>query len=64
MARGDEHPDSDVDFLVEFAPGSSLFDLVRLQEELCALLGLHVDVVSLGGLLPVDDDIRSEAIWL
>ena len=64
VARGEEHPDSDVDFLVEFAPGSSLFDLVRLQEELCALLGLHVDVVSLGGLLPVDDDIRSEAIWL
>ena len=64
VARGDERPDSDVDFLVEFEPGSSLFDLVRLQEELGALLGLPVDVVSLGGLLPCDDDIRNEALWL
>ena len=64
VARGDEHPESDVDFLVEFEPGSSLFDLVRLQEELSVLLNKSVDVVSLGGLLPGDDDIRNEAIWL
>jgi predicted nucleotidyltransferase len=64
VARGDEHPESDVDFLVEFEPGSSLFDLVRLQEELSVLLNRSVDVVSLGGLLPGDDDIRSEAIWI
>ena len=64
VARGDEHPGSDVDFLVEFEPGSSLFDLVRLQEELSVLLDSRVDVASLGGLLPGDDDIRHEAIWL
>lgn len=64
VARGDERPDSDLDFLVEFERGSSLFDLVRVQDELQELLGHPVDVVSLGGLLPRDDDVRQDAIWL
>ena len=34
VARGDETPESDIDFLVEFEPGSSLFDLMDLQEAL------------------------------
>ena len=33
-ARGDDHTGSDFDFLVEFEPGSSLFDLMDLQEAL------------------------------
>ena len=41
-----------------------MFDLVRLQEELEALLGRRVDVVSLGGLLDRDDDVRRDAVWL
>lgn len=64
VARGEEVPGSDLDFLVEFESGSSLFDLVRLQEDLRALLGHPVDVVSLGGLLPRDDDVRQDAVWL
>ncbi|MGI9643458.1 MAG: nucleotidyltransferase family protein [Acidimicrobiia bacterium] len=64
VARGDEAPGSDLDFLVEFEPGSSLFDLVRLQEDLAGLLGHPVDVVSLGGLLPRDEDVRQDAVWL
>ncbi len=56
--------DSDVDFLVEFEPGSSLFDLVYLRDDLSGLLGRPVDVVSMGGLLPEDDDIRREAVPL
>lgn len=64
IARGDETPESDIDFLVEFEKGSSLFDLVRLQAELGKLLGTAVDVVSLGGLKPRDTDIRGDAIWL
>ncbi len=63
VARGEERPDSDIDFLVEFASGSSLFDLVRLKEELGELLGCSVDVVPTGGLLP-RDDVRQEAVWL
>ena len=64
VARGEERPDSDLDFLVEFESGSSLFDLVRLQADLRALLSRPVDVVSLGGLLPRDEDVRQDAIWL
>lgn len=41
-----------------------MFDLVRLQGDLQALLGRHVDVVSLGGLSDRDDDVRRDAIWL
>ena len=30
VARGDETPTSDIDFLVDFEPGSSLFDLSHI----------------------------------
>ncbi len=62
VARGDETPESDIDFLVEFEPGSSLFDLMDLQEALEQLLGVPVDVVSVGGLKDRDDHIRREAV--
>jgi Predicted nucleotidyltransferases len=61
-ARGDDHAGSDFDFLVEFEPGSSLFDLMDLQEALESLLGGNVDVVSVGGLKERDDHIRQEAV--
>ncbi len=61
-ARGDDGADSDFDFLVEFEPGSSLFDLMDLQEALQSLLGARVDVVSAGGLKDRDDHIRREAV--
>jgi predicted nucleotidyltransferase len=61
-ARGDDHADSDFDFLVEFEPGSSLFDLMDLQEALESLLDAHVDVVSVGGLKDRDAHIRQEAV--
>jgi predicted nucleotidyltransferase len=62
VARGDDTPDSDIDFLVEFDKGSSLFDLMDLQEALENLLGVPVDVVSVGGLKARDEHIRREAI--
>lgn len=62
VARGDDSADSDVDFLVEFEAGSSLFDLMDLQEALAELLGERVDVVSVGGLKERDDHIRREAV--
>lgn len=61
-ARGDDHAESDFDFLVEFEPGSSLFDLMDLEEALESLLGSPVDVVSVGGLKDRDDHIRREAV--
>jgi len=64
VARGDEQPDSDIDLLVEFEPGSSLFDLMHLQDEFEELLGRRVDVVSVGGLKDRDHHIREEAVAL
>ena len=64
VARGEDSPGSDVDFLVEFQPGSSLLDVIRLEEELSQLLDCPVDVVSAGALLDRDDDIRRDLIRL
>jgi uncharacterized protein len=52
VARGDDSPDSDIDFLVNLEPGRSLMDLARLLRELNILLGRPVDVVTEAGLRP------------
>lgn len=64
VARGEGRIDSDLDFLVEFEAGSSLFDLLHLQDDLECLLGRRVDVVSAGALKERDDAIRREAVSL
>jgi uncharacterized protein len=64
VARGDERATSDIDFLVDFEPGSSLFDLLHMSDELELLLGVPVDVVSAGGLKERDHHIRREALPL
>ena len=64
IARGDSTPSSDIDFLVEFEPGRSLFDQVHLIDELGAVLGTRVDVVAGGGLLERDQHIVAEAVPL
>jgi len=63
-ARGEDTDQSDLDLLVQFGEGSSLFDLMELEGELCALLGISVDVVSVGGLKPRDGHIWREAVPL
>lgn len=62
VARGEEREGSDVDFLVRFAPGSSLLDLLGMQDELAVVLGRPVDVVSEGALKPRDHAIHDEAV--
>ncbi len=64
VAGGADTDNSDVDFLVDFAPGSSLFDLLRIQDSLESLLGCPVDVVPVGGLTERDDLIRRVAVPL
>ncbi|MGH9039113.1 MAG: nucleotidyltransferase family protein [Acidimicrobiia bacterium] len=64
VARDEDRADSDIDFLVEFEPGSSLFDLVHLQDDLATLLGCEVDVVSVGGLKARDKHLLEEAVQL
>jgi predicted nucleotidyltransferase len=52
VLRDDFSPESDVDILVTFDPAAhrSLFDLVEMRDELEALLGRQVDLVSRGSL--------------
>lgn len=54
VARGEARDGSDVDILVEFEPGArtGLFELVRLQRHLSALLGAPVDLVTPASLRP------------
>lgn len=46
VARGDNTPASDVDFLVKPRPGCTLFDLGGFLADLQDLLGCPVDVVT------------------
>ena len=65
VARGEEHPDSDVDFLVRFDPGTTLLTLAALIRSLEELLGLKVDVVSERGLRErIRDRVLQEAVPL
>jgi uncharacterized protein len=53
-ARGQMRPDSDVDLLIEFAPGvrTGLLKFESLIEELELLFGHRVDLVTKRGLKP------------
>src|SRR5205809_6269858 len=64
VLRDDFRPDSDVDVLVTFAPGVewSLFDHMAMEEELSALLGRKVDLVSRRAIERSSNWIRRKAI--
>ena len=57
-------PDSDVDVLVSFAPDAhwSLLDLVRMQDELKAILGREVDLVQRVAVERSENYIRRKSI--
>ena len=52
FARGEQHEQSDLDLLVEFAPGHSLLALAELELALTDLLGRSVEVVTFQSLDP------------
>ena len=63
VARGTADENSDVDFLVNLAPGRSLFDLGGLLYELQKLLGRNVDVITPAGLRPrIRERVLKEAV--
>jgi len=64
VLRDDFRPDSDVDVLVTFAPDAewSLFDDVDMEEELSAIFGRKVDLVSRRAVERSDNWIRRKAI--
>lgn len=64
VLRTDFRPDSNVDCLVTFAPDSrrTLFDMVKMQEELESLLARRIHLVSRRGLESSRNYLRREAI--
>ena len=50
VARGEAKPDSDIDLVVRFRKGSSLYELSALWQALQELLGYPVHLISEGGL--------------
>ncbi|WP_263785022.1 nucleotidyltransferase family protein [Salinibacter grassmerensis] len=64
-ARGEDHPDSDLDLLVKMESGRSLLDHVALKQDLEDLLGRDVDVVTEASLHPgLRDRVLREAVSL
>lgn len=57
-ARGDDHEGSDVDLLVDFAPGTDIIDMIGIKHELEDVLGVPVDLVPRNG---VKERVRSRA---
>lgn len=64
VLREDFGPESDVDVLVTFAPQArrTLFDHVDMQDELEAILGRKVDLVSRRGVERSRNQYRRSAI--
>lgn len=61
-SRGEERPDSDIDFLVRLESGRSLLDVVGFKQNLEDLLGCKVDVVSENALSPyIREQVLKEA---
>ena len=59
---GADEEGSDLDILVDALPGSTLFDLGALQEDLEELLGVRVDLVTPDDLPPkLREKILAEA---
>ncbi len=63
--RGADGPASDIDLLVDVAPGVGLFALARLEIALSALLGVSVDVVPSNSPKEcIADQVLTEAVPL
>lgn len=52
VLQGADTEGSDLDLLVDPLPGTTLFDLGGLQDELEQLMGVHVDVLTPKDLPP------------
>jgi predicted nucleotidyltransferase len=65
VARGEERPDSDVDFLVELSPGTRPFEILAIGAELEESLGVKVDVGTPASLrVRLRDQVLAEAVPL
>jgi uncharacterized protein len=65
VAKGNARPDSDLDLLVQLAPGYSLLDIVAIKQDLEELLNCQVDVVTEAALSPyIREQVLREATAL
>lgn len=65
MARGEAGPESDLDILVEFERPVALSSFLALEQELKALTGRPVDLVSRSSLKPyIGRRVLAEALSL
>lgn len=65
VARHQDGPKSDLDLLVEFEQGRSLFDLIRFKQEVEDLIGIKVDVVTENSIhWSMKEDVLNGAIQL
>jgi predicted nucleotidyltransferase len=65
VARGTAGPESDLDRLIDLAPGSDLLDLIAIKQDLEDLLGRPVHVVTEAAVSPyMRDAVMRDAIPL
>lgn len=65
VARHEAREGSDIDFLVDFPPATSLLTHAAFQRELIELLGCDVDVASVRGLKEqIKNSVIQEAVPL
>ncbi len=65
VARLEDGSMSDLDLLVDFEKGRSLFDLIRFKQEVENLLNVKVDVVTENAIhWSMKEDVLREAIQL
>ncbi|MBE0617125.1 MAG: nucleotidyltransferase domain-containing protein [Proteobacteria bacterium] len=63
--RGDNSPESDLDIVIECPKLFSLYDLVKLQQELSRVLGIEAHVTTYRSLDPgMQDDILKDEVRL
>ena len=64
VLRDDFRQDSDIDVLVTFTPDAhrTLFDLLKMEEELQTLFGRKVDLISRRGIERSRNYLRKKAI--
>ena len=63
--RGEDHPGSDLDVLVDLAPGRTILDMVAIKQDLEDLLHIPVDVVTERSVSPyMREEILRQAVAL
>lgn len=63
--RGEQKKNSDVDILVEFSQTPGLFDYMKVENRLSAILHKKVDLVMKGALKPrIGKNVMQEVIYV